>query len=187
VRFKEFLAHREVRRVGLVIAAGFLTYLVFSPFLTGLLPSKQPQPPLSQSDELVRTHEVLKRTYQSYALRIESLRQLRQRGLVAGTPTAVEDEILTAARELLREHGTSQAPAIALRRLTLLAPRVTAACGKAGIVLGPNLTPELIEARLTNPYDRSRVAELVADYQFAEIVRMLVSTVADKEVSATSP
>lgn len=144
--------------------------------LLRLLPSPYPPPPTEQKDPLHRTHEILKRSDRSYALRLESLRQLRESKLASGTAGGVEDEVLTAAAKLLAEHGDTNAAAVALRRLTLLAPRVTKACGKAGIILGPNVSPQLIEARLTNPDDRREVGALIAEYQFAELVRSLVTT-----------
>lgn len=169
------------RRFLITVAGGVVCFVLFAPVAISLIPFKGPLPPVAHPDPLVRHHEVLKRTNEAYALRIESIRQLRVRAFAAGSPRSVEDEILTAAQELVRIHGLKHASAMALRRVTLMAPRVSAACGKAGIALGPNVVPELLEIRLRTAEECKRLGELIAEYQFAELVRALCTAAAEKE------
>lgn len=164
-----------------------VVFVLFAPLAINLIPTKNPPPLVAHPDPLVRVHEVLKRTNEAYALRIESLRQLRAWAFAPGNPRSVEDEILTAAQELIRLHGPQHASAISLRRVTLIAPRVSAACGKAGIALGPNVVPELIESRARTNEERKRLGEIIAEYQFAEAVRALCTAAAERESIEPTP
>ncbi|MCX7626261.1 MAG: hypothetical protein N2Z21_08635 [Candidatus Sumerlaeaceae bacterium] len=166
------------RRMAVMMGATLVLFAMGTLLALRYVPSHKPSPPVTHPDPLVRQHEILKRSNEAYALRIESIRKLRASGLAAGNPRSVEDEILTAARELITLHGPQHACAMATRRLVLIAPRVSATCAKVGIALGPNVVPDLIEARTGTTEERRRLAELVAEYQFAEEVRALCTAAA---------
>ncbi len=154
--------------------------LLLSALLVRLFPSPGPPPPIEAPDIATRQHEVLKRSNLNYGLRLASLKRLREAKLAYGPPEAVEDELLTAARTLLRSSQSDEAVEEATRRVAVLVPRVTALCSKAGITVGPAITAELIRARCQTPEDQRRLGRILAEYYFAELLRALVH-------SATAP
>jgi len=156
------------------VTASLVVVLLFLDHFVGLVRWGRFPVPTEQQDPLKLRHEILKRTDSHYALRLESIQRLRASGLAPGHATSVEDELLSASHELLVAHTSHVAEAIATRRVVLMAPKITTACGKAGIVLGPQILPELIQSRFNLDEDRKRLAELIAEYQFAELVRTLV-------------
>jgi hypothetical protein len=170
---------RRLLRILLLAVGAYLVFVIFADLLLEVIPPLRPADRAEALDPLRQRHEVLKRSSPEYSLRLNSVRRLREAGLAGGNPLAVEDEVLTAARELLRSQPVEEAEAVATRRLVLMAPQVTIACGRAGIVLGPNILPELIRARLQRPDDQKRLGQLIADYQFAELVRTLVRAQAE--------
>ncbi|MGB9690634.1 MAG: hypothetical protein ACPL7D_00530 [Candidatus Sumerlaeaceae bacterium] len=171
--------------MALLVGGGAVAGFILFDLLVRLLPSPYPPAPVAEHDPFRRIHEILKRSDRAYALRLESLRRLRDSRLAAGSSATLEKEVLTAAAKLLAEHGATQAPSAALERLTRLAPRVTKACGKAGISLGPNIQPELIEIRVADLANQRAIGAVIAEYQFAELVRCLVANYAGSRKPTT--
>jgi len=166
----QLLARYALMGLGVVAAAWVIAYVI-----SHVVPASTQPTPLETPDPLRRTHEILKRIDQAYPLRIQSIKEIRASGLAMGNPSTVEDEILTAALALIREHKLEGAVTIATRKVTGLAPRMTTACAKAGIVLGPSITPELIRVRISNSASQKLFAQLLEEYQFSECVRALLS------------
>lgn len=167
---------RKVPAWGWWFLGGMVVAFALSALLVKVLPSVGPPLPIEEPDILRRCHEVLKRSQRDYGLRLTSLQRLREEGLAHGNPLAVEDELLTAARTLLATFEGREAPQEAARRLAAMAPRVAAICNKAGIVLGPAITPELIRARFLSEEDQRSLGSILAEYYFAELLRSLVQS-----------
>ena len=128
--------------------------------------------PASPRDPLQARHEYLARLSPLYSERINSIALLTRR------PTnAVGDEILAAARKRLSEANGSMAAAQqgAAASLAALAAELSSDAGKTGLTLGPRMSPQLIEAHISNAQIRQRVTQRVVDFLIAACIHELLA------------
>lgn len=183
---KQFRASFVAAGVALVLLLAAAGLMFDAPF-RWLPRTNAPPVPLDVSEPLLRAHRAWIRTDSRYAERLKSVAALRASQLAPDPGTSPEDEVLSAAARLLAAGTTGAAAQAAARRVAQLAPRLTAATGRAGIVMGPRITPELVRARIPNPEARRAFAALVCEFQEAECVRALLSRMAEPDSSPPAP
>ena len=136
--------------------------------------------PVERPDEVVRAHEVLVRINRDYAARLLSMERLQGEGLTDGVfGLRARDEVLSSAERLLAggRHPRNAAEAAA-RKTAQLAKGLSASAARMGILMGPEIGPQHLRARIKDPAQQKNMAAAIYDFQRAECMRQLLMRIA---------
>jgi hypothetical protein len=154
------------RVVGFAIAAGLFIIAIVMMYGYPAAPWTKSASPLETApDALQRRHEYLVRFDRDYPERLKTL----QRFSGASAEKTVQ-AVLAAAREQLAAAGKEGAADAAAAELTRLAAPLSSDAGRAGIPIGPIMSPEVLDARVRDAQLRQRIRSRVYDFQKAACV-----------------
>ena len=142
--------------------------------------------PVETEEPVRRAHEVLVRMDREYAARLKSMQDLRLARLAPAQYLSAQDEVLSGAEHLLsRSRTPAEASRTARERLAGLSPQAGAALGRAGLDMGPAMTPDLIRARVKDPTAQRQMGGRIYELQFAACVDAILAYVAARPAETT--
>ncbi len=151
-------------------------------------PRKPPPLPEQSGTAVTRAHIMLKRASREYEARLESMTLLRREFVTSDTQQhLVEDELLDEARKLTASHAQlASAADAAAADVARLAAEVSSTAGRAGLSVGPRMSPRLLRSRIRDDRELRRFALELYEFQNAACIKQLLDQAADNEGDAGS-